>query len=309
MISVEHLVKRFAGVVAVNDISFSVNKGDILGFLGPNGAGKTTTMRVLSCFFPPTSGRVTVGGHDVVAHSMEVRSKVGYMPESVPLYLEMRVSEYLKYRARLKGVPGRDLTKRLDHVVGRCNLQEVRSRIIGQLSKGFRQRVGLAESLINDPALLILDEPTIGLDPNQILQVRDVIRDLAQDHTVILSTHILSEVERTCSRVIVIHKGKIAAADSMESLRRGALAGGRVRAEIRGPLAQVREALARLPQVSAVTAEPDGEFSLCTVEYAGGQDLREPIYAAAVENRWGLRELRFEKKSLEEMFVKITTQE
>ncbi|MBI3268096.1 MAG: ATP-binding cassette domain-containing protein [Planctomycetes bacterium] len=309
MIAVEHLVKRFAGVTAVNDISFTVEKGEILGFLGPNGAGKTTTMRVLACFFPPSSGRVSVGGLDVIHHSMDVRRIVGYMPESVPLYPDMRVDEYLRYRARLKGVTWKDQKRRIDEVLSRCDLHDVRRRIVGQLSKGFRQRVGLAESMVNDPALLILDEPTIGLDPNQIRHVRDVVKDLGHDHTVILSTHILPEVEMTCSRVVVIHRGRIAAADSMENFRRGAMAGGRIRAEIRGPAGAVREALAALPDVSAVRAEPNGDYQSYVIEYKGGQDLREPVFAAAARNQWGLRELRFEKKTLEDVFVSITARE
>ncbi|MFH0880059.1 MAG: ATP-binding cassette domain-containing protein [Lentisphaerota bacterium] len=235
MIKVSHLTKKYAGCLAVDNISFQVSRGETVGFLGPNGAGKSTTMRILSCFQPASGGSVTVAGFDVLTQSLEVRRKIGYLPENVPLYPEMRVDEYLRYRARLKGLPGRKIRLRCDAVKSLCGLEEVGRRIIGHLSKGFRQRVGLADCLIHEPELLILDEPTIGLDPNQIRQVRTLIHDLAQDHTILLSTHILSEVEMTCQRVLIINEGRIAASDSPENLRSLLQGTVQVVAEMRGP--------------------------------------------------------------------------
>src|SRR5437867_1131296 len=211
MISVESLTKTFAGAKAVRDITFNVEKGEIVGFLGPNGAGKTTTMRILTCFVSPTSGTAKVAGYDIYEQSVEVRRNVGYLPENVPLYGEMRVEEYLRFRARLKGVPRSAVDSRLDYVTSRCGLEELRGRVIDHLSKGYRQRVGLAEALVHNPPILILDEPTVGLDPNQIRQVRALIQDLGREHTIILSSHILPEVEQVCRRVVIIDRGKIVA--------------------------------------------------------------------------------------------------
>ncbi|MEA3187705.1 MAG: gliding motility-associated transport system ATP-binding protein, partial [Chthoniobacter sp.] len=218
MIKVENLTKRYAGVTAIDNISFEVGKGEIVGFLGPNGAGKSTTMRILSSFMPASAGRASIAGFDVFEKSLEARAHLGYMPENVPLYTDMRVTEYLTYRAKLKGVTGRRLKERLGDVKELCSLREVENRIIGTLSKGYRQRVGLAEALVHEPDLLILDEPTIGLDPNQIRQVRELIRNLGKHHTILLSTHILPEVEMTCSRVIIINKGRIEASDTPQNL-------------------------------------------------------------------------------------------
>src|SRR5580693_893076 len=218
MIKVEQLTKKYSGVTAISDLSFEVGKGEIVGFLGPNGAGKSTTMRILSSFMPATSGRATIAGFDIFEQSLQARAHLGYMPENVPLYNDMRVTEYLDYRAALKGVPHRRVAERVGDVKELCGLRDVERKLIGALSKGYRQRVGLADALLHEPDLLILDEPTIGLDPNQIRQVRELIKNLGRQHTILLSTHILPEVEMTCSRVIIIHKGRIEACDTPENL-------------------------------------------------------------------------------------------
>ena len=218
MIKVEGLTKRYARTVAVDNISFEVEKGQIVGFLGPNGAGKTTTMRVLTCFLPPTSGTATVAGFDVQEHPMEVKRRIGYLPETPPLYPEMEVVEYLRFAGRLKGIPSSDISRRVDDVVGRCAVGDVRTKLIGKLSKGYRQRVGLAQAIIHNPEVLVLDEPTAGLDPKQIIEIRELLRALAGEHTIILSTHILSEVEHSCERVIIINAGKLVAIDSVANL-------------------------------------------------------------------------------------------
>jgi len=307
MIRVENLTKRYAGVAALNGVSFEVKRGEIVGFLGPNGAGKSTTMRILTGFIPATSGRAEIGGQEVFENSLEVRRHVGYMPENNPLYGDMRVSEYLKYRAKLKAVPRADRKERLDDVLEMCGLQDVRKRVIGQLSKGYRQRVGLADALIGDPDLLILDEPTIGLDPVQIRQVRQLIKDLGKRHTILISTHILPEVEMTCTRVIIIHRGKVLASDELtQTLRAGRL----IRAEVRGPLADVRSVLPGVPGVGSVTVEDGGNGLVqVSVEPKEGADPREEIFQAVVSKGWALRELSQSRSSLEESFVRIIGQE
>src|SRR5215471_12701424 len=218
MIKVEGLTKRYARTVAVDNISFEVEKGQIVGFLGPNGAGKTTTMRVLTCFLPPTSGTANVAGYDVIEHPMEVKKRIGYLPETPPVYPEMEVSEYLRFTGQLKGISSGDIARRVDEVMGRCAIGDVRDKLIGKLSKGYRQRVGLAQAIIHNPDVLILDEPTSGLDPKQIIEIRGLLKSLAGDHTIILSTHILSEVEHSCERVIIISNGKLVAQDSVANL-------------------------------------------------------------------------------------------
>src|SRR5256886_8107698 len=231
MIKVENLTKRYAGQTAIQDLNFEVNQGEIMGFLGPNGAGKTTTMRILAGFMPPTSGRATVAGFDVFEQSLQARAPLGYMAENVPLYSDMRVTEYLNYRAALKGVQHRRVAERVGDVEELCGLKDVKKKLIGALSKGYRQRVGLADALLAEPDLLILDEPTIGLDPNQIRQVRELIKNLGGKRTVLISTHILPEVEIMCSRVIVIHKGKIRASDTAENLLKNQRTAGSMRIE------------------------------------------------------------------------------
>src|SRR5437867_18078 len=256
MIEAENLTKRYAGVTALSGVSFEVNRGEIVGFLGPNGAGKTTTMRILTGFIPASAGRVEVAGCDVFEESLEVRRHVGYMPENNPLYVDMRVSEYLKYRARLKGVPRSERRDRLEEVVKMTGLAEVERRVIGQLSKGYRQRVGLADALLADPDLLILDEPTIGLDPVQIRQVRQLIKDLGKRHTILLSTHILPEVEMTCNRVIIIHRGKILASDTPANLMKTLHSGGLIQVEVRGPRDEVEAKVRGLDGVQSISVEP-----------------------------------------------------
>src|SRR5689334_19457310 len=218
MITVSELTKRYARHTAVDNISFNVEKGQIVGFLGPNGAGKTTTMRILTCFLPPTSGTAVVAGFDVLEQPLEVKKRIGYLPETPPLYLEMSTSDYLMFVGRLKGLGGSELRKRVDYVCERCAVSEVRTKLLGKLSKGYRQRVGLAQAIIHNPDVLILDEPTAGLDPKQIIETRDLIHQLAGEHTIILSTHILSEVEHSCDRVVIINKGKLVATDSVSNL-------------------------------------------------------------------------------------------
>lgn len=307
MIKVEGLTKNYAGVTAIKDLSFSVEKGEIVGFLGPNGAGKSTTMRILSCYLPATSGRASVAGFDVGTHSLEVRSRVGYMPENVALYPEMRVQEYLEYRAALKGVRGRRNRQRVNAVKELCNLRDVEHKLIGALSKGYRQRVGIADALLHDPDLLILDEPTIGLDPNQIRQVRQLIRDLGKRHTILLSTHILTEVEMICSRVLIIDRGRVAASDTPENLAGRVRTAGAVTAEIRADASDLESALSALPGVRKAEVLPlEHGWHACTLRTDAGRDAREEVASLAAARRWPLRELGREQVSLERVFAEIT---
>jgi ABC-2 type transport system ATP-binding protein len=307
MIKVEGLTKKYAGVTAVQGLDFTVEKGEIVGFLGPNGAGKSTTMRILSCFLPATSGRASVAGFDVASQSLEVRSRVGYMPENVALYPEMRVQEYLEYRAALKGVRGRRNRQRVNAVKELCSLRDVERKLIGALSKGYRQRVGLADALLHDPDLLILDEPTIGLDPNQIRQVRQLIKDLGQRHTILLSTHILSEVEMTGSRVLIINKGRIAASDTPEALAGRVRTAGGICAEIRAAGGELEKALIALPGVRKAEVEglEDG-WQSCMLRTDAGHDPREEIFRLAAQRNWPLRALGREQVNLERVFAEIT---
>ena len=307
IIDVANLTKRFGGLTAIDDISFQVAKGEIVGFLGPNGAGKTTTMRILSGFLAATGGTVKIAGHDVFSDSLEVRRRIGYLPEMVPLYVEMRVVEYLNYRGRLKGLGGKRLRSRLEEVVTACGLEDVRWQVIGKLSKGFRQRVGLADSLIHEPEVLILDEPTIGLDPNQIRQIRALIQSLARKHTVLLSSHILPEVEMICQRVLIINKGRIVAADRTSNLL-GLLKGNpRVVIEIQGDQTQIEDALRTTAGVIRVAAESAGEWLRVTCECEAGDDPCPALYRTVSSHGWVLRELRAERKNLEDVFVEVTT--
>jgi ABC-2 type transport system ATP-binding protein len=306
MIKVEHLTKRYAGFTAIKDLNFEVEKGEIVGFLGPNGAGKSTTMRILTGYMPATSGTASIAGYDVFEQSLEARRHLGYLPESTPLYDDMRVSEYLRYRAALKGVERRKLKERVGDVVELCNLREKERALIKTLSKGQRQRVGLADALVHDPDLLILDEPTIGLDPNQIRQVRDLIKNLANKRTVLISTHILPEVELMCSRVIVIHKGEIRAADTAENLLRNHRAAGSMRIEAKNIGPDSREVLARLPGVKDVTVEKDGDYSIFTLRTDANADPSEDVMRLATEKHWGVRELMRRRATLEDVFVELT---
>jgi ABC-2 type transport system ATP-binding protein len=305
MINVSNLTKQFSGQPAVNDISFEVKRGEIVGFLGPNGAGKTTTMRMLTGFLHPTRGAVQIAGYDVFDEPLEARRHIGYMPESCPLYMEMRVDEYLGFRAKIKGVPRRRIRLRRDTVKEQCGLTDVGRRIIGQLSKGYRQRVGLADSLLHEPDLLILDEPTAGLDPGQIREVRDLIRQLAERHTLLLSTHILPEVEMTCQRVMILNQGKIAASDTPASLQKRLAGDMLIRAEFAGDAAVITDELNRLDGVELVTHEPLEEgWNRYSIDSAL-PDIRTLLFDCAVSRGWKLRELHLESRSLEDLFVAI----
>jgi ABC-2 type transport system ATP-binding protein len=307
MIEVDNFSKTYAGFRAVQNISFHVNKGEIVGFLGPNGAGKSTTMKVLAGYLPPTDGRIKVGGFDVVTDSLEVRKRIGYMPENVPLYTDMRVHEFLRFRAELKKVPRRKIKERVAYVLDRASITDVQNKIIGTLSKGYRQRVGLADAMVNDPQLLILDEPTIGLDPNQIRAVRDLIKDLGRDHTILLSTHILSEVELTCNRVLVINRGKIEASDTPANLTKLVRGGGSVLIEVKAPAADVIGKIEALPVIEDVEVTPgEGEWTVAKVFGKPGADIREDIFGVVRQNNWSLRELSRVKATLEEAFVELT---
>lgn len=306
MIEVSHLTKRYPGRVAVDDVSFAVAPGEIVGFLGPNGAGKSTTMRILAGYLPASGGTVRVADRDVAEAPLEVRRRIGYLPENCPLYGEMRVDEYLRFRARLKGVPRAKVRSRVSEVKEQCGLVDVGNRIIGQLSKGYRQRVGLAESLVHDPELLILDEPTIGLDPNQIRLVRGLISKLAERHTILLSTHILSEVEMTCKRVLIIHKGRIVASDTPERLRRRMAGESTIVVELQGPRPDVEGALRELSGVLEVQSADDGPWVRCTLRALNESDPRPAIASLAAQRGWPLRELHREAATLEDVFVNLT---
>jgi len=308
MIEVENLSKTYAGFQAVRGISFHVNKGEIVGFLGPNGAGKSTTMKVLAGYLPPTDGRIRIAGYDVVTDSIEVRKRIGYMPENVPLYADMRVTEFLRFRAELKKVARRKIKERVDLVEQRCSLKDVQNKIIGTLSKGYRQRVGLADAMVHDPDLLILDEPTIGLDPNQIRAVRDLIKELGQHHTILLSTHILSEVELTCNRVLVINHGKIEASDTPANLTKLVRGGGSILLEVKAPAPEVIAKIEALPSVEDCEVNLPGEGDWTTARVFGkpGVDIREDIFSVVRQNNWSLRELSRVKATLEEAFVELT---
>lgn len=306
MIQVEHLTKHYPGVQAVRDVSFSVGKGEVVGFLGPNGAGKSTTMRILSGYISPTGGEVMIAGMDVTRDSLAVRRRLGYLPESCPLYPEMRVKEYLRYRANLKAVPLRHVGARVGRVMEQCGLEEVATRPIGQLSKGYRQRVGIADALVHNPDLLILDEPTIGLDPNQILSIRGLITSLAQEHTILLSTHILSEVEATCDRVIVLHQGRIVESAPLKDLEKRWCRSSRVRIEMRAPLEEVEAFCRGLDGLKRFEGNMRGDWCAAELEMELDADPRVRISLHAQESGWDLRELHRERSSLEEVFVNMT---
>jgi len=315
MIKVQGLTKRYARTVAVQQISFQVQKGQIVGFLGPNGAGKTTTMRMLTCFLPPTDGTATVAGFDILEQPLEVKRRIGYLPETPPLYLEMETDEYLAFVGKLKGLSGAELAKRVDYVSERCAIGEVRTKLLGRLSKGYRQRVGLAQAIIHNPDVLILDEPTAGLDPKQINETRDLIRSLAGDHTIVLSTHILPEVEQTCEQVIIINRGKLVATDSVQNLQQRARGGESVLVEIAGrngilDPASVKRMLEQVPGVATVALR-DRRDSHTSFEVQSSKDrfVRGDLARAVVAAGWDLNELRPAAVSLEEIFLQLTGKE
>jgi ABC-2 type transport system ATP-binding protein len=307
MIEVANLTKRYAGRTAVSNISFTVGRGEIVGLLGPNGAGKSTTMRILSCYLPATSGTVQVAGLDVFRHSEEVRRRIGYMPENNPLHFDMRVREYLKFRARLKGLTHKRSRERVDFVLEQCSLTDVSHRIVGQLSKGYRQRVGLADALVHEPELIILDEPTIGLDPNQIRAVRQLIKGLANAHTVLISTHILPEAEMTCNRMVIMYQGTILAADTPENLQQSMSGKSQVMAEIEAPLEELQACWAEVPEVERYdVCACDGKYFRCALTPQNGLDLRPLVFAITRERGWSLRELTRNRHSLEDIYVQLT---
>lgn len=310
MIEVSDLTKRYAGNTAISGISFTVGRGEIVGLLGSNGAGKSTTMRILSCFLPATAGTARVAGFDVSRQADEVRRRIGYMPENNPLHPDMRVREYLKFRARLKGLTRQRSRERVDAVIQQCGLADVTKRIIGHLSKGYRQRVGLADALVHEPELIILDEPTIGLDPNQMRSVRQLIKELSRNHTVLISTHILPEVEMTCTRVVILHKGKILAADTQDNLQKIMGNNSQVIAEIAAPredLAACWDGMSEIEYFDLAPAE--GEFFRSSLTPRNGVDLRPQVFAIARERGWPLRELTRGRHTLEDIYVRLTRTE
>lgn len=310
VIEVARLTKRYGRVLAVDELSFRVGPREIVGFLGPNGAGKSTTMRILAGFLPATSGTARVAGFDVFHQSSEVRRRIGYMPENNPLPPDMRVREYLKFRARLKGLHGSECRQRVDLVSEMCGLRDMGRRIIGTLSKGYRQRVGLADALVHDPPLLILDEPTIGLDPNQIRSLRQLIKDLAQRRSVLLSSHILPEVEMTCTRVLIMHRGRVRASGTTADLQGSMSAGNQVVAEIQAGEAELRDCWETMPEVASFNlAAASGDYFRCALTPANGADLRDRVYEEVRERGWRLRELTFSRHSLEDIFVHLTRAE
>lgn len=311
MIQVRELTKRYGAVAAIDRIGFDVAAGEILGLLGPNGAGKTTTMRILTGFVPASSGSATIAGYDVFDQPIEAKRRIGYLPENPPVYPELTVTEYLRFVGRIKGVTGRALPAALDRVVGSCGLGEVRFRLIGNLSKGYRQRVGLAQALIHDPPVVILDEPTVGLDPKQIIEVRELIRGLGGAHTVILSTHILPEVTATCQRVVIIHEGRVVAVDTHAGLAARLRKSEKIRVTLMRPATETESTLRSLPHVLAVSPEPtDGAVGHhWLVEADLGYDIREDLARCAVGRDWGLVELRPVVMTLEDVFLKLTAEE
>jgi ABC-2 type transport system ATP-binding protein len=315
MIKVEGLTKRYARTLAVNDISFEVEKGQIVGFLGPNGAGKTTTMRVLTCFLPPTAGTAQIAGYDVLEQPLEVKKRIGYLPETPPLYPDMEVWEYLTFVGKLKGLASADVPKRVKEVCDRCAITDVRLKLIGKLSKGYRQRVGLAQAILHNPDVLILDEPTSGLDPKQIIETRELIRSLAGDHTIILSTHILSEVEHSCERVIIINQGKLVAQDTVTNLTNRLSGSEQVALEIQctnGVLnhGDVRQRLEQVAGVSRVVLK-DTKDNRCSfeVESLQGRTIRAELARAVISAGLDLNELRPVGFSLEDIFLQLTAAE
>jgi ABC-2 type transport system ATP-binding protein len=310
MIEVQGLTKHYGALTAIRDVTFNVAPGEIVGFLGPNGAGKSTTMRILSCFMPASGGTARVAGYDVFSQSMEVRRRIGYLPESVPLYTDMRVAPYLDFVAEVKGISRSARRRRVAEVMDKCLIADVQSRLIGRLSKGYRQRVGLAQAIINDPHVLILDEPTIGLDPRQITEIRALIKSLAGEHTVLVSTHILPEVSMVCSGVIIVNKGSVVAQGPIDSLVEQFFPNSRVQVELAAPAGPARDALRAIPGVldvrDVLTGDGNAAFA---VEAARDRDVRAEIFQLASQQRWPLLELRRVGMTLEEVFIRIVAGE
>ncbi|MFA7565059.1 MAG: ATP-binding cassette domain-containing protein [Candidatus Neomarinimicrobiota bacterium] len=311
MIEVQNLVKHYGSVKAVDNISFTVEKGEILGFLGPNAAGKTTTMRIITGYMPASAGTVKVAGYDVFEQGLEVKKRIGYLPENPPLYTDMRVREYLTFVARIKGVNPKTINAEVARVAERLSVLEVMDNLISNLSKGYKQRVGLAQALLNNPPVLIFDEPTNGLDPRQIIEVREIIKSLGSDHTVILSTHILPEVSMTCNRVAIINEGKLVKIDTPENLTKQLRGSESIILQVEGPMNEVVLALSQHQSVTAVAVQPTGKENIATyrVETSIGSDIRKELASLVVNRGWGLLELKAESLSLEDIFLKLTTKE
>ena len=306
MIEIKALSKSYGATRALDKISFTVPTGQIMGFLGPNGAGKSTTMKIITCFMPPTEGQVVIDGMDAQEHSLEVRRKIGYLPENNPLYTEMNVLDYLTFVQRLRAIPSSEHSRRNKRMIDLCGLGDVVRKDIGELSKGYRQRVGLAQAIIHEPEILILDEPTVGLDPNQIVEIRALIKELGRAKTLILCTHILSEVEQACDRVLIINRGSIVGDGSPASLRAASQGHDRLFVELKGPGSEVRAALEKLngaARVGVVEGEGGGRF---VIESSGGRDLRESVFNLAKDRNWVLLELRRESVRLEDVFRELT---
>ena len=311
MIEVEQLSKSYGPIKAIEDVSFVVEKGEILGFLGPNGAGKSTTMRILTCFMPPTRGTARVAGYDIFKDSLQVRRRIGYVPENAPLYADMPVVTFLKFVGDIKGLSRRDRLRQIAQVMDDCGISDVQSRYIGKLSKGYRQRVALAQALLGNPEVLILDEPTLGLDPRQIIDIRQLIKGLAGQKTIILSTHILPEVSMTCQRVIIINRGRLVAVDTPENLTTKLQKAPRLLIRVEGPAADVVRVLGAVPGVQTVKQDGTGPKNVvtCVVESAKDRDVRKEVAATVVRQNWGLLELRPVDITLEEVFVRLVTEE
>jgi ABC-2 type transport system ATP-binding protein len=306
MIEVENLTKFYGPRPAIKGITFKVNKGEVVGFLGPNGAGKSTTMNILCCILPASSGSAKICGFDVFEESLEVRKKIGYLPETPPLYPDMTVTSYLKFAAEIRRVSSNKVRAAVDRVLEKCVLQDVRKRIIGRLSKGFQQRVGLAQSMIHDPEILILDEPTIGLDPIQIIEIRKLIQELASAHTIILSSHILPEITQICKRVVILNEGEIAAVDSLEGLTSSLNKSERFVLKVRKSQNNIQDKLSALDKVISVKAENDNEFF---IECEMNSEMQDQVAGMALENSWGIEELRLVSMTLEEIFLHLTLEE
>jgi ABC-2 type transport system ATP-binding protein len=311
MIELKNVTKKFGNTPVVDGISFEVKKGEIIGFLGPNGAGKTTTMRMITGFFPPTSGAIKVAGFDTAEKPLEAKAKIGYMPENVPLYKELDVHSYLRFVAEVKGVPKAKIESSITKAIEESGITGVKDKVIAKLSKGFRQRVGIAQAIINDPEVLILDEPTVGLDPKQIKEIRELIKKMKGDRTIILSTHILPEVSMTCDKVIVINQGKIIAEGDVETLTRGTGSASRIYVELDAPKAQFISEMKKIRSVSDVTVvdKPEGGLSAFNIDMEEGKNAAKDIVAKIAKNDWELLEFKKPQATLEEVFLKLVTKE
>jgi ABC-2 type transport system ATP-binding protein len=311
MIEAEKLTKYYDKVAAIEDVSFTVDKGEIVGFLGPNGAGKTTTMRILTGFLPPSSGTARVAGYDILADSLQVRRRIGYLPEAVPLYTDMKVAAYLEFVAEVKGLERRERRRSVGQIMEKCRIVDVQRMLIGSLSRGYRQRVGIAQALLNNPEVLILDEPTVGLDPKQIIEIRQLIKELSGQSTIILSTHILPEVSMVCQRVIIINDGHIIAVDTPENLTARLQSSAKLLLTVDGPVGQVEEALTQLPGVLRVELNDESRDATVSfvVESERSHDLRREVSRLIVDRGWGLLELRPADMTLEEIFIRLVTEE